>query len=101
MHDLQEYHFPQYFSIKEQLHRLINNKISLNDSNQIVVSFDHVKNDIVKHFRIREEKISVCPPSFADDWFLTMSESDWNITLKDKYKISNRLSSLSSSNVET
>ena len=87
MHDLQEYHFPQYFSIKERLHRFINNKISLNDSDQIVVSFNHVKNDIVSHFRIAEEKISVCPPPFANDWFLNKSESDWN-TIQAKYKIS-------------
>lgn len=89
MHDLQEYHFPHYFSIKERLHRFINNKISLNDSDQIVVSFNHVKNDIVSHFRIAEEKISVCPPPFANDWFVNKSESEWN-NVQTKYKIGSK-----------
>jgi glycosyltransferase involved in cell wall biosynthesis len=86
MHDLQEYHYPQYFSLKERLHRIINNKIAINDSDQIICSFDHVKNDIIKYFRVDERKVSVCPPPFADDWFLTKKESDWNLIQK-KYNI--------------
>jgi len=86
MHDLQEYHFPTYFSIKERLHRKINNKIAAQDSEHIICSFEHVKNDIVKYLKVKPEKVSVCPPPFADNWFLNKNESDWN-TIQIKYKI--------------
>ena len=86
MHDIQEYHFPKYFSLIERLRRVIKNKMAIYDSNHIIVSFNHVKNDIIKHFTIKEEKVSICPPPFADDWFLNKNESDWN-EVKNKYDI--------------
>ena len=86
MHDLQEYHYPEFFSFKEKLFRKINNKIALLDSNRIIVSFNHVKNDIIKYFKVTEEKISVCPPPFADNWFAQTKETVWS-TLSKKYNI--------------
>lgn len=86
MHDLQEYHYPQYFSIKEKLHRKINNKIAINDSDHIICSFDHVKNDIIEYFGVESNKVSVCPPPFAENWFLSKKESDW-VLIQKKYNI--------------
>jgi glycosyltransferase involved in cell wall biosynthesis len=86
MHDIQEYHFPEYFSLIERLRRVIKNNMAIYDSNHIVVSFKHVKNDIIKHFNIQEEKISICPPPFADDWFLKKNESDWD-EVQNKYDL--------------
>jgi glycosyltransferase involved in cell wall biosynthesis len=90
MHDIQEYHFPEYFSLIERLRRFIKNDMSILDSEHIIVSFDHVKNDIIKHFDIEEKKISICPPPFAEDWFLEKKEVEWNevklkYNLKDNY----------------
>ena len=86
MHDIQEYHFPQYFSLKDRLHRYINNKFSIYDSEHIFVSFEHVKKDIIKYFKIDSDKISVCPPPFATNWFLNRNEADWN-QIQQKYNI--------------
>lgn len=86
MHDLQEYHFPTYFSIKERLHRKLNNKIAAQDSEHIICSFEHVKKDIIKYLKVNPEKVSVCPPPFADNWFLNKNESDWN-EIQIKYRI--------------
>jgi len=86
MHDIQEYHFPQYFSLIERLGRIIKNNMAIYDSNHIVVSFNHVKNDIIKNFNIQEEKVSICPPPFAEDWFLKKYESNWN-EVQNKYDI--------------
>lgn len=86
MHDIQEYHFPEYFSLIERLRRVIKNNMAIYDSNHIVVSFKHVKNDIIKHFKNQEEKVSVCPPPFAEDWFLKQNESDWNV-VQNKYNL--------------
>jgi len=90
MHDIQEYHFPEYFSLIERLRRVIKNNMAILDSNHIIVSFNHIKNDIINHFNIEEEKVSICPPPFAEDWFLRKNESDWNkiqkkYDLKEKY----------------
>ena len=43
MHDLQEFHFPEYFSSQERLHRAINNKKAIEESTHIIVSFNHIK----------------------------------------------------------
>ena len=86
MHDIQEYHFPEYFSLIERLRRVIKNKMAIYDSNHIIVSFNHVKNDIINHFNIKEEKVSICPVPFAEDWFLNKYESDWN-EIQNKYDL--------------
>jgi glycosyltransferase involved in cell wall biosynthesis len=86
MHDLQEYHHPEFFSFKEKLHRKINNNIAILDSDGIIVSFNHVKKDILKYFKVHEDKISVCPPPFADNWFADTKETNWSGLLK-KYKL--------------
>ncbi|MEJ2105599.1 MAG: glycosyltransferase family 1 protein [Ignavibacteriaceae bacterium] len=86
MHDLQEYHFPEFFSFWEKLFRKINNKMAILDSDRIIVSFKHVKNDILKYFKVSEEKVSVCPPPFADNWFAETKETDWS-TISKKYNL--------------
>ena len=89
MHDVQEFHFPEFFSATERLHRSINNLKSVSESDHIIVSFDHIKNDLMKYYSINSEKISVCPPPFADNWFATKNETDWK-TLESKYSISKK-----------
>lgn len=86
MHDVQEFHFPEFFTASERLHRAINNLKSVSESDHIIVSFSHIKNDLIKFYSVADEKISVCPPPFADDWFSSKNESNW-ITLKTKYSI--------------
>ncbi|MDX1798891.1 MAG: glycosyltransferase family 1 protein [Candidatus Lokiarchaeia archaeon] len=86
MHDLQEYHYPEFFSTREKRHRKINNKKAIFDSDHIIVSFNHVKNDIVKFFRVNEGKISVCSPPFAESWFLSKKETGWD-ELSKKYRL--------------
>lgn len=86
MHDFQEHHFPEFFSKKEKRHRRVNNKKAVYESDHIIVSFDHVKEDLIKFYKIKEEKISVCPPPFADDWFTSKEETNWH-ELEAKYKL--------------
>lgn len=86
MHDLQEYHFAEYFSIREKFHRKINNQIAVKDSDQIICSFQHVKNDIVKYLKINPEKVSVCPPPFTENWFLSKDETQWE-EISNKYRV--------------
>jgi len=89
MHDIQEYHYPEYFTASQKLHRKINNLTAINESDHIIVSFDHIKNDLLKYFDVKESKISVCFPSFAGKWFLTNKITE-ELTLKKKYGLCNR-----------
>lgn len=87
MHDLQEFHFPENFSSGERIHRAINNHKAIFYSDKIIVSFDHIKKDIINFYKTDERKVSVCPPPFSENWFTTEKESDWS-TLEKKYSIS-------------
>lgn len=89
MHDVQEFHFPEFFTASERLHRAINSFKSVSESDHIIVSFDHIKSDLMKYYSIPENKISICPPPFADDWFATKKETDWQ-TLEKKYSLTKK-----------
>ncbi len=84
MHDLQEFHFPEFFSSQERLHRALNNKKSLEESDGVIVSFEHIKKDILKNFQINESRIFVCPPPFSENWFTKNEYSNFD-DVKKKY----------------
>ena len=86
MHDFQDFHYPEYFSPQERIHRAINNKKCLDESSHIIVSFDHIKNDVLKYFNINEEKVSVCPPPFTENWFTGNTFTDPEL-VKEKYSL--------------
>ena len=88
MHDVQEFHFPEFFSASERLHRAINNLKSVSESDHIIVSFEHIKKDLIKYYSVNSNKISVCPPPFADDWFAT--KMNLIGVLETKYSISKK-----------
>jgi glycosyltransferase involved in cell wall biosynthesis len=89
MHDLQEFHFPENFSSAERIHRTINNHKAMYEADKIIVSFEHIKKDIIKFYNVPENKVSVCPPPFAENWFTTKKETDWRI-LEEKHSISKK-----------
>ena len=89
MHDLQEFHFPENFSSAERIHRTINNHKAMYEADKIIVSFEHIKKDILKFYNVPDNKVSVCPPPFAENWFTTKKETDWQ-SLEKKYSISKK-----------
>ena len=88
MHDIQEYHYPENFTTPQKLHRKINNINAINESDHIIVSFDHINNDLLKYFDVKESKISICPPPYTSDWFLSKKLTPAE-DLKSKFKIEN------------
>ena len=64
MHDVQELHFPEFFTPEERAYRAEHYWKSLKYSSGVVVSFNHVKQDLIKYFRLPESKIYVCPPPY-------------------------------------
>jgi glycosyltransferase involved in cell wall biosynthesis len=86
MHDVQEFHFPEFFSAKERLHRVLNSLKSIGYAQQVIVSFEHIKNDLQKFFPLAENDITVCPPPIAANWFAKENYTDFK-TLQNKYSI--------------
>lgn len=89
MHDLQELIIPENFSASDRLHRALNSKKAVDESNQIIVSFDHVKKDVIKYFGLNTEQITVCPPPFHEEWFLNKNGTPANELIL-KYKLQNK-----------
>lgn len=86
MHDLQELHFPQFFDSGERMHRAINTKKAMEESDGIIVSFPHVKRDILKFYGTPENKVHVCTPPISESWFGSV-EATPLVELKAKYNI--------------
>jgi glycosyltransferase involved in cell wall biosynthesis len=85
-HDIQELHYPEFFTPKERADRAENNWKSLEFCNGVVVSYDHVKNDIIKYFQVPDEKINVCPLPYQKISLFKPSLIEENIYEK-KYKL--------------
>lgn len=60
LHDLQHIHYPEFFSREELDKRAILYKQAAVFAERVIVSFQHVKNDIVAHYGIPADKIDVC-----------------------------------------
>jgi len=71
MHDFQELHYPEFFTSSDRRARAVGFKKSIDKSNHIIVSFNHVKQDILRYFEVENNKITVFPLPFAEDWFST------------------------------
>ncbi|MFM6254219.1 MAG: glycosyltransferase, partial [Dolichospermum sp.] len=61
MHDVQELHFPEFFTPEERALRAEYYWKSLKYSRGVVVSFNHVKQDLIKYFNLPKSKVYVCP----------------------------------------
>lgn len=59
MHDVQELHFPEYFTSLEREQRATAYRKSIEEATRVVVSFPHVKDDLIRYFGCPEEKVSV------------------------------------------
>jgi glycosyltransferase involved in cell wall biosynthesis len=71
MHDVQEMHFPDYFDSKERLRRAVYYKQALEESNHIIVSFNHIKDDLIRFYNVPPEKISVAVIPLTGSYFDT------------------------------
>lgn len=84
MHDVQHLHFPAYFEPKERLKREKKYLSTIESADKIIVSYNHVKKDLLKFYNISEEKIHVCPIPLEQISFKKPNIKDVEI-LKNKY----------------
>ncbi|MBD3636687.1 MAG: glycosyltransferase family 4 protein [Crocinitomicaceae bacterium] len=76
LHDVQELHFPEYFTAEDREYRARTWLYNLKRSDKIIVSYQHVKNDLLKYFKIEEDMVSVLLLEMQNLWFKNYSESD-------------------------
>lgn len=85
MHDVQELHFPEFFSPKERMLRAELYWGAMAQASRVVVSFDHVKEDLIKYFRLTEDQVAVIPVPYSQCGFPSVSEEQQSEIAK-RYK---------------
>lgn len=85
MHDVQQLIFPHFFTALQRIQRAISYHISIQEADGIIVSYKHVKDDLVKYFSDAGDKVSVCDVPVNNDWML--SEETPNEILIKKYDL--------------
>lgn len=85
MHDVQQLIFPHFFTPLQRIQRAISYHISIQEADGIIVSYKHIKDDLLKYFSDAGDKISVCNVPVNNDWML--SEETPKEILIEKYKL--------------
>lgn len=86
MHDVQQFYFPEFFSPLERIYKSISYYTSLCETDHVIVSYNHVKKDLIKYFPIESDKINVCPVPVNEDWVSDNLGTSFD-ELKQKYNI--------------
>lgn len=76
IHDLQELHYPNYFSQADRIKRDRIKGNAMKKSKHIVTSYNHVKNDIIKFYNVPESKVHVCLLAMNNLWFNSISDKE-------------------------
>lgn len=88
LHDVQEIHFPEYFTAEQRAWRANNYLDFLRQSDIIIVSYLHVKNDLIKYFNVPDDKIQIVLLPMHNNWFSKFKD-DEIVDLK-KYGLSEK-----------
>jgi len=88
LHDLQHFYYPEFFTQHAIESRDTSYRHAAEFSERVIVSFQHVKEDIVKFYGIPAEKIDVCPlgtiqPEFSENRIFSGKMKKYHIP--DKY----------------
>lgn len=84
LHDLQHFHYPEFFTEEQHKSRDTFYKRSSEFSERIIVSFSHVMEDIVRFYDILPKKIDICtvgvdPPRHLDASRIPAIRKKYNI----------------------
>lgn len=60
LHDLQHFHLPEFFTEEEIEFRNIFFRFSAELAERVIVSYEHVRNDVVRYYSIPPSKVDVC-----------------------------------------
>ncbi|MEM6688484.1 MAG: glycosyltransferase family 1 protein [Planctomycetota bacterium] len=84
MHDVQELHFPEYFSSADREFRAVYHRQVIENANAVVVSFDHVREDLIRFFDIPGERIHTIPLPMS---YCGLPEVDEHETLQTRKRL--------------
>lgn len=76
LHDVQQIHFPEFFTAEERAKRSNVYLDSCRRSDMIIVSYNHVKKDLIKYFNVPEEKIETILLQMDRLWFQKYTDKD-------------------------
>src|SRR5579871_2296422 len=88
MHDIQHYHYPEFFGRLRLLSRRITYDLSARYACYLHANSRYTKEDFLRHFTwIPEDRIEIIPPGVSISRFGTPAETEF---LRDKYQIPDR-----------
>ncbi len=76
MHDVQELHFPEYFTAESRAERAVKYLKYIRGADKIIVSYTHVKQDIIKYFNTPANIITVCLLEMDNLWIDKYTDKD-------------------------
>lgn len=74
LHDVQEIHFPENFSAEDRLYRAGAHLRMVKEADRILVSYQHVKQDLIRYFQADPEKVVVMLLDMKNLWFERSTE---------------------------
>ncbi len=85
LHDVQELHFPEFFTSTQRAYRAVNYKKAIDGADAVIVSYKHVKQDITNYFEKPEDAVHTILLDMQDLWFDKISNR--NKTCIDHYQL--------------
>ncbi len=85
LHDVQELHFPEFFTSEQRAYRAVHYKKAIDGADAVIVSYEHVKKDIEKYFNKPKDQIHTILLDMQDLWFEKIKIR--NSKLLDKYNL--------------
>lgn len=87
LHDVQELHFPEFFTSAQRAQRAVNYKKAIDEADAVIVSYDHIKKDIVKYFNKPGKKIFTVLLDMQKLWFEN-NQSNTSVNIEKKFNLS-------------
>lgn len=87
VHDLSFELYPEFFTFKKRLwHRLIGPKKLCQESDAVIAISENTKNDLIRIYRLPEDKVKVIQPGISEKFFQNISDEEKN-RVKNKYQL--------------
>ncbi len=86
LHDVQELHFPAFFPAKVRAYRTNMYLDCVTKSHKVVVSYQHIAQDLITYFNASPNKIQVCLLNMKDLWFNKLEQEYKNTIPSNPYK---------------
>jgi glycosyltransferase involved in cell wall biosynthesis len=85
-HDVQELHFPEFFTAEQRASRAINTLDTLFRADKIIVSYKHVYDDVAKYYKFTANKIEIILLTMNKLWFDKFLSENSQKLIYDKFE---------------